>query len=101
MDSNFGNCRHRNTDLSRKILSVGKALTQRKLRNFIIEDSDDEFDEGAITTLPKDYEQKMKAEQKRKKAIEHNYEVAKRFHGDNDVVPRLTRKIIEDVNNAD
>ena len=38
---------------------------------------------------------------KRKKAIEHNYEVAKRFHSDNDVVPRLTRKIIEDVNNAD
>ena len=36
---------------------------------------------------------------KRRKAIEHNYEVAKRFHSDNDVVPRLTRKIIEDVNN--
>ena len=33
-------------------------------------------------------------------AIEHNYEVAKQFHSDNDVVPRLTRKIIQEVNNA-
>ena len=30
-------------------------------------------------------------------AIERNYEIAKKFHGDNDVVPRLTRKIIQDV----
>jgi len=36
----------------------------------------------------------------RKDAIEENYEIAKKFHSDNDVVPRLTRKIIEDVNNA-
>jgi hypothetical protein len=36
----------------------------------------------------------------RREAIEHNYEVAKKFHSDNDVVPRLTRKIIEEVNNA-
>ena len=36
----------------------------------------------------------------RKDAIEENYEVAKKFHSDNDVVPRLTRKIIEEVNNA-
>lgn len=35
---------------------------------------------------------------KRKKAIEHNYEIAKKFHTDNDVVPRLTRNIIEYVN---
>ena len=35
---------------------------------------------------------------KRMKAIEHNYEVAKKFHSDNDVVPRLTRKIINNVN---
>ena len=35
---------------------------------------------------------------KRRKAIEHNYEVAKNFHSDNDVVPRLTRKIIDAVN---
>tara|TARA_R100001510_G_scaffold2527_1_gene1936 strand:+ start:130 stop:933 length:804 start_codon:yes stop_codon:yes gene_type:complete len=34
----------------------------------------------------------------RQKAIERNYEIAKQFHGDNDVVPRLTRKIIESVN---
>ena len=34
----------------------------------------------------------------RKDAIEENYEVAKKFHSDNDVVPRLTRKIIEAVN---
>ena len=33
-------------------------------------------------------------------AIEKNYEIAKKFHSDNDVVPRLTRKIIEEVNNA-
>ena len=33
-------------------------------------------------------------------AIEHNYEIAKKFHSDNDVVPRLTRKIMEDVSNA-
>ena len=36
----------------------------------------------------------------RREAIDHNYEVAKQFHSDNDVVPRLTRKIIEEVNNA-
>ncbi len=36
----------------------------------------------------------------RKDAIEENYEIAKKFHGENDVVPRLTRKIIEEVNNA-
>ena len=36
----------------------------------------------------------------RKDAIEENYEIAKKFHSDNDVVPRLTRKIIEEVNNA-
>lgn len=30
-------------------------------------------------------------------AIERNYKIAKKFHGDNDVVPRLTRKIIQDV----
>ncbi len=35
----------------------------------------------------------------RKDAIEKNYEIAKQFHSDNDVVPRLTRKIIEDVKN--
>jgi len=33
----------------------------------------------------------------RKEAIEDNYQVAKKFHSDNDVVPRLTRFIIEDV----
>ena len=36
----------------------------------------------------------------RKDAIEENYEIAKKFHSENDVVPRLTRKIIEEVNNA-
>ena len=36
----------------------------------------------------------------RRDAIEHNYEIAKKFHSDNDVVPRLTRKIMEDVTNA-
>ena len=36
----------------------------------------------------------------RLEAIEKNYEIAKKFHSDNDVVPRLTRKIIEEVNNA-
>lgn len=50
---------------------VADNAARDSVRNFIIEDSDDEFDEGAITTLPKDYEQKMKAEQKRKKAIEN------------------------------
>lgn len=30
-------------------------------------------------------------------AIEENYEIAKKFHSDNDVVPRLTKKIIQDV----
>ena len=34
----------------------------------------------------------------RKDAIEKNYEIAKKYHSDNDVVPRLTRKIIEYVN---
>ena len=34
----------------------------------------------------------------RKDAIEKNYEIAKKFHSDNDVVPRLTRNIIEYVN---
>ena len=34
----------------------------------------------------------------RKEAIEKNYEIAKKFHTDNDVVPRLTRNIIEYVN---
>lgn len=34
---------------------------------------------------------------RRMKAIEENYEIAKKFHSDNDVVPRLTRKIIQDV----
>ena len=29
--------------------------------------------------------------------IEKNYEIAKQFHSDNDVVPRLTRKIQQDV----
>jgi hypothetical protein len=33
----------------------------------------------------------------RQAAIEENYEIAKQFHGVNDVVPRLTRKIIQDV----
>jgi hypothetical protein len=33
----------------------------------------------------------------RQEAIEENYEIAKQFHGVNDVVPRLTRKIIQDV----
>jgi hypothetical protein len=33
----------------------------------------------------------------RQAAIEENYEIAKKFHSDNDVVPRLTRKIISDV----
>ena len=33
----------------------------------------------------------------KKDAIEENYELAKKFHSDNDVVPRLTRLIIEDV----
>ena len=36
----------------------------------------------------------------RLEAVEKNYEIAKQFHSDNDVVPRLTRKIIETVNNA-
>ena len=36
----------------------------------------------------------------RLEAVEKNYEIAKKFHSDNDVVPRLTRKIIEEVNNA-
>lgn len=35
----------------------------------------------------------------RQAAIEENYEIAKQFHGVNDVVPRLTRKIIQDVKN--
>lgn len=34
----------------------------------------------------------------RLKAVERNYEIAKQFHGDNDIAPRLTRKIIEEVN---
>tara|TARA_B100000925_G_C21993502_1_gene467826 strand:- start:1352 stop:2140 length:789 start_codon:yes stop_codon:yes gene_type:complete len=33
----------------------------------------------------------------RKDAIEENYEIAKQFHSDNDVVPRLTRKIMSDL----
>jgi hypothetical protein len=35
----------------------------------------------------------------RQAAIEENYEIAKQFHGINDVVPRLTRQIIQDVKN--
>ena len=31
-------------------------------------------------------------------AIEENYERAKKYHSDNDVVPRLTNKIINEVN---
>ena len=31
-------------------------------------------------------------------AIEENYERAKKYHSDNDVVPRLTSKIIKEVN---
>lgn len=34
---------------------------------------------------------------KKKPAIDRNYELAKRWHSQNDVVPRLTRKIIQDV----
>ena len=31
-------------------------------------------------------------------AIEDNYERAKKFHSDNDVVPRLTNRIVKEVN---
>ena len=34
---------------------------------------------------------------KRKDAIEENYEKAKQFHSENDVVPRLTKTILADV----
>lgn len=33
----------------------------------------------------------------RQSVIEENYEIAKKFHSDNDVVPRLTKKINQDV----
>ena len=33
----------------------------------------------------------------RKEVIEKNYEIAKKFYGENDVVPRLTKTIINDV----
>jgi hypothetical protein len=38
--------------------------------------------------------------EKKIKAIEENYEIAKQFYGENDVVPRLTKKITEFVNHA-
>ena len=34
---------------------------------------------------------------KRKDAIEENYEKAKQFHSENDVVPRLTKTILADI----
>jgi len=33
----------------------------------------------------------------KKEVIEKNYEIAKQFYGENDVVPRLTKTIINDV----
>ena len=33
----------------------------------------------------------------KKEVIEKNYEIAKQFYGKNDVVPRLTKTIINDV----
>ena len=34
----------------------------------------------------------------RKEVIEKNFEIAKQFYGENDVVPRLTKTIRDDVN---